>query len=92
MNLESFLQLLPLSRTHDSPGLLLKYQHLVASDCSTQAMNLLKVDGIMIYYPVFGQRPSFHGGSHDDYLRDTVSPYKAEGSVDVVECKGIGRT
>ncbi|CAK9096137.1 Methylenetetrahydrofolate dehydrogenase [NAD(+)] [Durusdinium trenchii] len=29
------------------------------------------VDGIMIYYPVFGQRPSFHGGSHDDYLRDT---------------------
>eukprot|EP00913_Durusdinium_trenchii_P026270 g24649.t1 len=30
------------------------------------------VDGIMIYYPVFGQRPSFHGGSHDDYLRDTV--------------------
>lgn len=55
-------------------------------------MNLLKVDGIMIYYPVFGQRPSFHGGSHDDYLRDTVSPYKAEGSVDVVEWKGIGRT
>lgn len=38
------------------------------------------VHGIMIYYPVFGQRPSFHGGSHDDYLRDTVSPYKdAEG-------------
>eukprot|EP00931_Biecheleriopsis_adriatica_P068532 TRINITY_DN4247_c0_g1_i3.p1 TRINITY_DN4247_c0_g1~~TRINITY_DN4247_c0_g1_i3.p1 ORF type:complete len:363 (-),score=91.49 TRINITY_DN4247_c0_g1_i3:48-1073(-) len=38
------------------------------------------VDGIMIYYPVFGQRPSFHGGSHDDYLRDTVSPFKdAEG-------------
>mmetsp|Transcript_59877 Transcript_59877/g.106478 ORF Transcript_59877/g.106478 Transcript_59877/m.106478 type:complete len:347 (-) Transcript_59877:151-1191(-) len=38
------------------------------------------VDGIMIYYPVFGMRPSFHGGSHDDYLRDTVSPYKdAEG-------------
>jgi hypothetical protein len=31
----------------------------------------------MIYYPVFGQQPSFHGGSHDDYLRDTVSPYKA---------------
>mmetsp|Transcript_5164 Transcript_5164/g.9783 ORF Transcript_5164/g.9783 Transcript_5164/m.9783 type:complete len:336 (+) Transcript_5164:102-1109(+) len=34
------------------------------------------IDGIMIYYPVFGQRPSFHGGSQDDYLRDTVSPYK----------------
>jgi methylenetetrahydrofolate dehydrogenase (NAD+) len=34
------------------------------------------VHGIMIYYPVFGQRPSFHGGSHDDYLRDTVSAYK----------------
>lgn len=38
------------------------------------------VHGVMIYYPVFGQRPSFHGGSHDDYLRDSVSPYKdAEG-------------
>jgi methylenetetrahydrofolate dehydrogenase (NAD+) len=35
-----------------------------------------EVHGIMIYYPVFGQRPSFHGGSHDDYLRDTVSAYK----------------
>mmetsp|Transcript_12351 Transcript_12351/g.26074 ORF Transcript_12351/g.26074 Transcript_12351/m.26074 type:complete len:342 (-) Transcript_12351:37-1062(-) len=34
------------------------------------------VHGIMIYYPVFGSRPSFHGGSHDDYLRDTVSAYK----------------
>uniref|UniRef100_A0A7S2H6U4 Methenyltetrahydrofolate cyclohydrolase n=1 Tax=Zooxanthella nutricula TaxID=1333877 RepID=A0A7S2H6U4_9DINO len=31
------------------------------------------VHGIMIYYPVFGGRPSFHGGSHDDYLRDSVS-------------------
>jgi methylenetetrahydrofolate dehydrogenase (NAD+) len=34
------------------------------------------VHGIMIYYPVFGSRPSFHGGSHDDYLRDTLSAYK----------------
>mmetsp|Transcript_58985 Transcript_58985/g.109005 ORF Transcript_58985/g.109005 Transcript_58985/m.109005 type:complete len:340 (+) Transcript_58985:51-1070(+) len=34
------------------------------------------VHGIMIYYPVFGQRPSFHGASHDDYLRDSVSPFK----------------
>jgi len=34
------------------------------------------VDGIMIYYPVFGQHPSFHGGSQDDYLRDSVSPFK----------------
>jgi methylenetetrahydrofolate dehydrogenase (NAD+) len=34
------------------------------------------VHGIMIYYPVFGQRPSFHGSSHDDYLRDTVSHEK----------------
>jgi len=31
------------------------------------------VHGVMIYYPVFGQQPSFHGGSHDDYLRDSVS-------------------
>jgi len=38
------------------------------------------VHGIMIYYPIFGQAPSFHGGSHDDYLRDSISPYKdAEG-------------
>lgn len=34
------------------------------------------VHGIMIYYPVFGQRPSFHGPSHDDYLRDCVSLFK----------------
>jgi len=30
----------------------------------------------MIYYPVFGQRPSFHGPSQDDYLRDCVSLFK----------------
>mmetsp|Transcript_76148 Transcript_76148/g.235791 ORF Transcript_76148/g.235791 Transcript_76148/m.235791 type:complete len:334 (+) Transcript_76148:66-1067(+) len=34
------------------------------------------VDGVMIYYPVFGQRPSFHGGAQDDYLRDSVSAFK----------------
>jgi len=34
------------------------------------------VHGIMIYYPVFGNQPSFHDASHDDYLRDCVSPYK----------------
>lgn len=39
-----------------------------------------EIHGIMVYYPCFGQRPSFHGGSHDDYLRDSVSAYKdAEG-------------
>jgi len=38
------------------------------------------VNGIMIYYPVFGMRPSFHGGTQDEYFRDTVSAYKdAEG-------------
>mmetsp|Transcript_34500 Transcript_34500/g.100106 ORF Transcript_34500/g.100106 Transcript_34500/m.100106 type:complete len:345 (+) Transcript_34500:97-1131(+) len=31
------------------------------------------VHGIMIYYPVFGDRPCFHGGSYDDSLRDSVS-------------------
>jgi len=34
------------------------------------------VDGVMIYYPIFGQHPSFHGGSQDEYLRDSVSAYK----------------
>lgn len=34
------------------------------------------VHGIMIYYPVFGGRASFHGPSMDDYLRDTVSLFK----------------
>jgi len=34
------------------------------------------VHGIMIYYPVFGQRPSFFGSNYDDYLRDTVSVCK----------------
>ena len=27
----------------------------------------------MIYYPCFGTRPSFYGGSQDDFLRDCVS-------------------
>jgi len=31
------------------------------------------VHGMMVYYPVFGGRPSFYGASHDDYLRDSVS-------------------
>jgi methylenetetrahydrofolate dehydrogenase (NAD+) len=30
------------------------------------------VHGIMIYYPCFGNKPSFYGGSQDDYLRDSV--------------------
>jgi len=34
------------------------------------------VHGIMIYYPVFGARLSFHGTSQDDYLRDCVSLFK----------------
>jgi len=39
-----------------------------------------EVTGMMIYYPVFGSRPSFHGGTQDEYLKDTVSAYKdAEG-------------
>jgi len=35
-----------------------------------------EVHGIMIYYPVFGGRPSFHGPSMDDYLRDCVTLFK----------------
>lgn len=35
-----------------------------------------EVDGVMIYYPIFGQHPSFHGGCQDDYMRDSVSAYK----------------
>jgi len=35
-----------------------------------------EVAGMMIYYPVFGARPSFHGGSQDEYLKDSVSAYK----------------
>jgi methylenetetrahydrofolate dehydrogenase (NAD+) len=30
------------------------------------------VHGIMIYYPCFGNAPSFYGGNMDDYLRDSV--------------------
>eukprot|EP00960_Hanusia_phi_P007982 228709-Hanusia_phi.AAC.3 len=30
------------------------------------------IHGIMIYYPCFGNAPSFYGGNMDDYLRDTV--------------------
>jgi len=31
------------------------------------------VHGIIVYYPIFGQEPSFSGAGRDDYLRDTVS-------------------
>jgi methylenetetrahydrofolate dehydrogenase (NAD+) len=34
------------------------------------------VRGIMIYYPVFGSQPCFHGPNHDDFLRDCISPAK----------------
>ena len=34
------------------------------------------VSGIMVYYPVFGNEPSFYGGSMDDYLRDTIAVEK----------------
>merc|ERR1712176_1054017 len=34
------------------------------------------VRGIMIYYPVFGNQPCFHGPNHDDFLRDCISPAK----------------
>lgn len=34
------------------------------------------VTGIMIYYPVFGSKPSFYGGSMDEYLRSCVDPSK----------------
>mmetsp|Transcript_4706 Transcript_4706/g.6260 ORF Transcript_4706/g.6260 Transcript_4706/m.6260 type:complete len:334 (-) Transcript_4706:965-1966(-) len=35
-----------------------------------------RVHGIMIYYPCFGAKPSFYGGSMDDHLRDTVAVEK----------------
>jgi methylenetetrahydrofolate dehydrogenase (NAD+) len=35
-----------------------------------------KVHGIMIYWPCFGAKPSFYGGSMDDYLRDSVAVEK----------------
>mmetsp|Transcript_13132 Transcript_13132/g.26789 ORF Transcript_13132/g.26789 Transcript_13132/m.26789 type:complete len:351 (-) Transcript_13132:78-1130(-) len=34
------------------------------------------VSGIIIYYPCFGQQPSYSGESMDDYLRDSVPPQK----------------
>lgn len=34
------------------------------------------VHGIMIYYPCFGNLPSFFGGSMDNYIRDSIPPKK----------------
>jgi methylenetetrahydrofolate dehydrogenase (NAD+) len=34
------------------------------------------VHGIMIYFPVFGDKPCFHGPHHDNFLRDCISPCK----------------
>ena len=50
--------------------------HLELEDKLAEANADPKVHGIMIYYPCFGGRPSFHGGSMDDYLRDTVAVEK----------------
>lgn len=32
-----------------------------------------RVHGIIVYYPIFGQKESYSGASQDDYLRDSVS-------------------
>jgi methylenetetrahydrofolate dehydrogenase (NAD+) len=34
------------------------------------------VHGIMVYFPIFGALPCFHGPHHDDFLRDCISPTK----------------
>lgn len=34
------------------------------------------VHGVMVYLPVFGAKPCFHGSNHDDFLRDCISPCK----------------
>lgn len=34
------------------------------------------VHGIMIYFPIFGAKPCFHGAHHDNFLRDCISPTK----------------
>merc|ERR1719261_2166567 len=34
------------------------------------------VHGIMIYFPIFGAKPCFHGPHHDNFLRDCISPIK----------------
>jgi methylenetetrahydrofolate dehydrogenase (NAD+) len=34
------------------------------------------VHGIMVYFPIFGAKPCFHGSHHDDFLRDCISPTK----------------
>uniref|UniRef100_A0A7S3PNL9 Tetrahydrofolate dehydrogenase/cyclohydrolase NAD(P)-binding domain-containing protein n=1 Tax=Aplanochytrium stocchinoi TaxID=215587 RepID=A0A7S3PNL9_9STRA len=41
-----------------------------------QANQDSSVHGILVFYPIFGSRPSFFGGSHDEYIRDCISPEK----------------
>jgi len=41
-----------------------------------EANNDNDVHGIMIYFPIFGEQPCFHGPKHDDFLRDCISPCK----------------
>jgi len=42
-----------------------------------KANNDSNINGIMVYYPCFGTKPSFYGDTMDNYLRDTVS-YKKD--------------
>jgi methylenetetrahydrofolate dehydrogenase (NAD+) len=45
-------------------------------DALYDAVRDSNVHGIMIYYPAFGNKPSFYGGTMDDYLRDSVIAQK----------------
>jgi len=53
-----------------------KVDRLDLEELLEEANNDPTVHGIIVYYPVFGSRPSFYGGSMDDYLRDCISPTK----------------
>jgi len=53
-----------------------KVERLDLEEQLEEANNDNNVHGIIVYYPVFGNRPSFYGGTMDDYLRDCISPSK----------------
>jgi methylenetetrahydrofolate dehydrogenase (NAD+) len=66
-------------RACEADGIKFELRECDANELEDELMQANKdaaVHGIMVYWPCFGARPSFYGGSMDDYLRDSVAVEK----------------
>eukprot|EP00928_Gymnodinium_smaydae_P063514 TRINITY_DN47067_c0_g1_i1.p1 TRINITY_DN47067_c0_g1~~TRINITY_DN47067_c0_g1_i1.p1 ORF type:complete len:341 (-),score=65.26 TRINITY_DN47067_c0_g1_i1:375-1397(-) len=66
-------------RTFEKDGLRFELREVEQKDVEAAVQDANADDdvhGIMIYFPLFGSQPCFHGPHYDDFLRDCISPYK----------------